>query len=347
MVFDIGVQVSNIPAVASDRNPDLWLSCHGYESRSVKHLELLDPPVDRKLSFGFEFPGPDDSEDIAARLAAERVALEGAGFDIRIVGDTEFEEQVRHEFSDIARATVRPLIVADISSMNRSRIAGLIHLCAGGPFAGNCDLELVYFPSTFESHKHPYEPLESFGPVHDEFAGWPADQEMPLALLIGLGTEPRRADGIVETVEPDILGLFEPHGDEHEFLDDVRTENRRVREVAGAPTPYWVRDPQATFQMLRSSVELLSRRAQVIIVPLGPKVFCAIAVGVATSLGPEVGVWKASAGRGVRPINVQGADEPVIARMSFSRTGPRRDDMTATSGRLETELTEPPPQANL
>ncbi len=308
--------VTNLAPWVDHAGADLWISCHGYESRSTKHLEFTSVPAQLRISFGFEFPDVQEDAEVASRLAEARDRLVHAGFKVIVAGDAEFERIVNDELQRLD-FTSPPRVVADISSMNRSRIASLVLACSSRNLPHGCDLDLLYFPSTFASHKHAYEPLEIFGPVHETLAGWPSDPDFPLALIVGLGTEPRRADGIVETIEPAILSLFEPFGDEPDYSADIQRENRRVLEVGGEPTPYAIRDPQQTFSALLTSVERLSERARVIIVPLGPKVFCALAVGVALALGPEVGVWKASAGRGVQSVNVTAAGSPVIARLSF------------------------------
>jgi len=309
--------ITNSQLWGSGANVSLWISCHGFEARSTRHLHLPRVSARRMISFGFGFPSTDEHPELADRLEHARDDLSRAGFELLVTNDGEYERIVKDALDQLS-SSERPLVVADISSMNRTRIASLMLACASQKLPYGCDLEVVYFPSTFASHKHGYEPLETFSPSHDLIAGWPSDPDLPLALILGLGTEPRRAEGIVETVEPDILGLFEPVGDEEEYSADVHRENRRVLEVGGESTPYLVRDPELTFLALSASVERLAERARIIIVPLGPKIFAAIAVCVAVAFGAEIGVWKASAGAGVQPINVEGSDVPVVARFAFN-----------------------------
>lgn len=310
-----GVDVVECPPL--DAPPDLFVSCHGYESRSVKHLQVAMLRSARAVSFGFEFPGPDDGIETTERLEAERRSLLEAGHEVLIVDDELFEARLRDEVFAAGKGVARPHIVADISSMNRTRIGALVLACASTSFEGGCDLDIMYFPSTFKSHKHDYEALEYFGPLHERVAGWASDSEYPLALIVGLGTEPRRAEGIVETVEPDILCLLEPIGDEPEFLDDVRAENRRLLDVGGEPIPYAIRDPLRAHGLLHAAVARLSERARVIVVPLGPKMLVPLAMCVSLQLGPQVGVWRASAGRGVQPVDVQASLPAVTVRLSF------------------------------
>src|SRR5205823_1514111 len=136
-------------------------------------------------------------------------------------------------------------------------------------------------------------PLETLGPIHNDVAGWPLEPDLPLALVLALGTEPRRADGLVETLEPDILSVFVPIGDEPDFNAEVHNENRRVLEVGGEPVKYDLRDPISAHGSLLATIERLSQRARVIIVPLGPKIFSALALNAAIAVGAEIGVWRA------------------------------------------------------
>lgn len=298
------------------RHAHLWLSCHGYESRSIQHLDLGVAGADSKLSVGFDLPEVDHGGKVRSKLRSKQQRLKDAGFEVLITDDDGFDNLVQSRIKGLVTEE-HPHVVADISSMNRTRIASLLLACASTQFPGGCDLDLLYFPATFASHKHGYEPLESFSPVHERVAGWPLEPDFPLALVMGLGTEPRRADGIVESMEPDILGVFEPVGDESEFSEDLRKENRRVLEVAGEPIRYDVRDPESLYRQLVSTVERLSQRARVIIVPLGPKLFTAMAINAALKTGPQVGVWKASAGSGVQPIDVHGSRSAVLTSLEF------------------------------
>ena len=217
--MSLQVSVCDPSFLEGEATSSLWLSCHGYDSRSVLHLDVIPTVAPRRLSLGFDFPDPEgDEENAAFRLLDAHARLRDGNFDVRIVDDVEFEQIVSTEILSLNNGKERPLVTADVSSMNRTRIASLILACASGQMSRGCgSSDLVYFPSTFLSHKHPYEPLEFFRPGHAISPAGPRIRSCQLALIVGLGTEPRRADGIVETVEPDILGIFEPFGDEPSF----------------------------------------------------------------------------------------------------------------------------------
>ena len=301
-------------------SPDLsygfWLSCHGYESRSVAHLDLLSLKADRRLSPGFEFPNASEDSETSRRVALSRKRLQQAGYRTPVVNDEGFESSIRDELSRLDSLSSQT-VAADISSMSRSRISALLiafaeHLRTNP----RSYLDLLYFPASFNTHKHGFEPLESLGPCHPHLSGWPADADLPLALLLGLGTEPRRADGVVEILEPDILALYLPLGDEPEYSHELQKENRRVLSVGGEPTRYSLRDPSALYLSLLATGERLVERSRLVMVPLGPKLFTAVSVAAALSLGPEVGVWKASSGSGVEMVDVQARGKPVVLRVS-------------------------------
>lgn len=311
--------VSNSHVWSPGDSADLWISCNGYESRSIQHLGL--PPLDcaSRLSVGYRFPSRETAAPSAIldRIDRARVALSAAGFQVAILDDDEFDGLVRDSLNRAwsSRPSIR--VVVDISSMNRSRIASVVLACGETLATQSCQLDVVYFPSTFASHRHGYEPLSSFGPVHTRLAGWPRDPDLPLALVMTLGTEPRRADGLVELLEPQVLAALLPHGIEGEFDEEIVRTNERVLEVANAPLPINLLDPEETFRTLVHTVESLRHAARVLIVPLGPKLLVPLAVNAALRTGEEVGVWKASAGSRVEPIDVHGADVPVVLRLEF------------------------------
>ena len=299
-----------------DSSYGCWLSSHGYESRSVAHLDLLALSADRRISPGFEFPVATEDSEPSRRVAFARQRLQEAGYETPVVNDEAFESVVRHELSQLESASSRTM-VADISSMSRSRISALlIAFSEHSVIDPTCYLDLIYFPASFNSHKHEFEPLESFGPCHAQLSGWPADADLPLAVLLGLGTEPRRADGVVEMLEPDILALYMPVGDEAEYVVELQKENRRVLSVGGQATRYTLRDPGSLFLSLVATGEHLVERSRLVLVPLGPKIFTALSIVAALSIGPEIGVWKASSGRGVGMVDAKASGEPVVFRVA-------------------------------
>src|SRR4051812_29942014 len=97
---------------------DLWLSCHGYESRSIAHLEHLRLTVDRKRTFGFDFPNEHADADVRKRIAVAHDKLREASFDPVQTDDDGFEAYVKAELS-LLPSHRKCRIVADISSMNR------------------------------------------------------------------------------------------------------------------------------------------------------------------------------------------------------------------------------------
>jgi hypothetical protein len=298
----------------------LWVSCHGYESRSTAHLDRANVAAPRRVSYGFPFPSTSDGTEAAERIFIARRRLADAGFEVPVVEDREFERSIQENLAELPQAA-RNYLVADISSMSRARMSALLLAVVERRFDHDCELDLIYFPGLFSTHKHQYEPLEHFGPAHPKLSGWPADPDLPLSVVLGLGTEPRRADGIVEMLEPDILALYMPVGDEPEYQEDIRRENRRVLEVGGEPILYSLREPADLFASLVATGSRLAQRSRVVFVPLGPKIFTAVTIAAAMALGREVGVWKASAGRGVEPVDVHAADTPVVMRVVVTGAG--------------------------
>ncbi|WP_200227298.1 hypothetical protein [Rubrivivax gelatinosus] len=298
-----------------------WLSCHGYESRSVAHLDMLEFNAQRRVSLGFNFPAASEDNEASKRVALARRRLGEAGYETPVVDDVAFEAIVRSELSKLTELSGQS-VAADISSMSRSRIAALvISFFEHSRHKSPRYLDLFYFPASFDSHKHDFEPLESFGPCHAYLSGWPADPDLPLAAVMGLGTEPRRADGVVEMLEPDILALYLPQGDQAEYTVELQKENRRVLSVGGEPSYYSLRDPESLYLSLLATGERLAERSRLIFVPLGPKLFSALCVTAALSIGPEVGVWKASSGRGVGLVDAQALGDPIIVRITSSVLG--------------------------
>src|SRR6266540_759700 len=101
----------------------LWISCHGYESRSIAHLKLLPVAGCRRVSVGFLTAGQDASAEQLDAIQVRRASLQHNGFRTPVVDDAGFEQIVKQELFDTRSRNCR--VIADISSMSRSRIASL------------------------------------------------------------------------------------------------------------------------------------------------------------------------------------------------------------------------------
>lgn len=90
----IEVLVKQVEKLETD-SESLWISCHGYESRSCQHLDKnLSEGDFRKFSYGFDFPKPGDNPVVDQRLEEHETRLRTAGFATQVCNDFDFDQEV-------------------------------------------------------------------------------------------------------------------------------------------------------------------------------------------------------------------------------------------------------------
>jgi hypothetical protein len=191
-------------------------------------------------------------------------------------------------------------VLVDITTMNRVRIALSVEMLnrTSDNFRfvyGYCFSK--YVPPLSEDA---YCSLASHGPVSRYFSGTTVDVDQPLAMVVGLGYEAGRAIGITEANDPSRVHLFVPHGGLGRFDKDVRIKNADLlamqKNDSGYVHGYDVNEFDIVFEKLESLISgLVGSGYRVVIVPMGPKIFCLASLLVA-SVHREVSIWRASSG---------------------------------------------------
>jgi hypothetical protein len=190
-------------------------------------------------------------------------------------------------------------LAADISSMTRQRVAHLMQTCLVQlpTLTGrDCQLTLLYAPAHYSPAVGTEGPIRVSEPIRG-FEGWAIEPEKPSVCVIGLGFEHQLALAAIEQLEPAETWLFLPEGVDERYdaqllacnsylLNDV-PPHRVIR--------YDVESPYVTYLRLESLLAELSVDSRPVVVPLGPKVFAALALTSALTHQPEITVWRLSA----------------------------------------------------
>jgi len=183
----------------------------------------------------------------------------------------------------------------DVSSLSRKLIAA--SLLAILSSIEDVVVVLLYAPAKYEKPTMDVEgPIVKFGAVAQELAGLSEEVGRGTAAIIGLGYEPELALATYEGLEPTTHWLAVPFGVDQAFDRSVQEANAFLLEVSGDRTvSYDVLRPFETFVRMESLVDGLRRQRNVILCPLGPKIFAAVAMVVGIVHWPNVGVWRVSA----------------------------------------------------
>ena len=188
-------------------------------------------------------------------------------------------------------------ILIDISSCSRSVMAKLL-LAISDTLPGRTEIVCAYALSEFETPPDGELPSHISEPVVGDLSGWSDDLSKPPCAVIALGFEPGRALGCMDYLEIPEVRLFMPHGVDQRFEHAVCEANAVLIAEAGGQSvlPYQILDPAATYEKMESLIYGLLTRFRPVIIPLGPKIFAALAIILALRMLPRICVWRTSSG---------------------------------------------------
>ncbi len=272
---------------------------------------------------------------IAKRSACHVDALIGLGFPERHViaydNNAEWAKAAASEFHELDDDAFRdwasnfPLPMAgrvgiDVSSFSRDRIGALIkRLFTWTGEAGEREFVILYSPGRF-SRRALRAARVNLGSAEllPGYEGMVVDPELALTAIVGLGYEPGRALGAIEVLEASLATAFLPIGIDPEYEIHVRRANEALLKSDGVVVqlPYRVLDPSTLFEEIARLIVGTSRTGRCVLVPLGPKIFAAVACVAALDVVPQTPVWRVSGGQSELPID-SAPEGPIVAvRMS-------------------------------
>jgi len=274
----------------ADSATDIFVGCVGYEDRSTYLLrtDFQDPNICHLL---FDYKAKDPRG--IGLFSYEKNLETASSVSPNLIGDfSKFLDRISVEIS--SREDVK--VVVDITSFDRARLAKLLLLLFHVSKSIG-QVRLIYCPRIFEPFDViRFDVVQSFGPVLPEFFGSADGFEKPLSLILGAGYEYGKAVGAIDTLEPDHIYCFRPTGTDPRFDDHIDQANVNFGFMDNPKNifKYDLNDAVALYGNLRGLVEYESVERSVLLLPLGPKLFAAISLLVATVLHPTVMVWRHS-----------------------------------------------------
>lgn len=279
------MKIDVINYIASDEAEfDLLIFAVGYEARARHVAETYAPRS--KIIMGYRFPeghifsfdkNMEFLERVNGLLLQSSDSIESI---LRIQGADSFHNR---------------RICLDVSSLNRGAMSALLgELLASSYFSG-CSLSILYAVAEFTIPTYAEVDFLDFGPL-EGFEGWTANPEKPTTLILGLGYEADHAIGALEYLDPSAAFAFFPDGHDTKFANEVQKANGTFFDVLGMErvVRYPVLSPYQTFWQMRSLILSLRSVSRVVLVPMGPKIFCSLCLICQKVLGEEISVWRAS-----------------------------------------------------
>lgn len=281
---------------------DLLVAALGYESRAISVASELARFCRRCIAIGFSR----NNEELSYP-ANKSWFIENKAQVFDKIEDEDFADKLTSELAQVvSRSKVVSRIAIDISCLNRYRLACAFAILIPMLLERRILVDVWYSLASFQPPR--VQPIrnEVVGPIHAEFAGWFSDPGRPLAMIAGLGYEQGKIMGATEYLQASRVIAFSPISPIAEYEGHVETANRTLLRELGERDVirYLVSDPARTLAILDSSIRGLEETHNVVILPLGPKIFTVSAL-LAQRYHSEASVWRVSSGRHDAPRDIK------------------------------------------
>lgn len=276
------------PIPVANNDGSLLVGCIGYEDRSTY---LLRTTPERASNVFFDYRALDSTGKGICSYDSNRETMEKYG----AISDSDFEVflvELENEISRMKGAHVD----FDITSFDREKI-GRIILKLFSLREGVSSVTFVYAPRIFMPFDiYKFDVVQSFGPALPEFFGTADGFNKPLTLILGAGYEYGKAVGAIDTLEPDHIFCFRPTGTNPLFDHHIDLANVDFSFIENKENifSYDLNDAFRLYHSLRTLVSYEMVDQNVLLLPLGPKLFAAISMLIATVFHPNVMVWRHS-----------------------------------------------------
>ena len=176
----------------------------------------------------------------------------------------------------------------------------------------------TYTPSKYSEPLEP-KPNSDIAPLPGKFVV-PTDK--PKALIVCLGYEKNKAEGIIEHLDPKYCHIFytKPSLDPLFSKKVEENNNTIINERRDQVTTYAFDDLVSLERNLNVLYQILKRDYSIIIAPLGPKPFALVSMVMAAKY-PEIDIWRVGSGYDINEYDREALDTDsfVINDVYFSQ----------------------------
>ena len=185
------------------------------------------------------------------------------------------------------------------------------------------EVYFIYTPSTHEEPKKPKSNSE-IAPLPGKYVV-PTDK--PKALIVCLGYENRKAEGIIEHLDPKKCFLFytKPALDEN-FVTHLESSNSNILKGGNNVITFPFNNLIQLERELTSIYYLLKDDYSIIIAPLGPKPFTFMSMLLSIKY-PDIDIWRVGSGSDINEYERRPLDNNtfIISQVIFEK-GHRKND---------------------
>jgi hypothetical protein len=288
----------------SGKKFDVGLFSLSYESRARAFVERSDVSFGRGCAIGYDFHH-------VFSYYKNKDFYEGLNFDVFEIPDEDLCGVMSDILSGFSDKEID--VFFDISSMSRHRIS-VILICLLENLKKGSTISVAYTPAKYSPPPERCPPVKYIGPICEELTGALGDLEKPAACIISLGYEENKALGAVNSIDPADCWLFVPVSREEPFKEKVLANNASLIGMCGGGRTLFceIDDPSSMYRDMKSLLKGVLRDFRPIFLPLGPKIFTAVAVVLAHEFSPHVPVWRVSSGDKEEPVDREPDDYSIV-----------------------------------
>lgn len=274
----------------SQREPEYNLSLFalGYESRSIHVPKRVISKSEKSIAIGYVFHNK-FSYDVNKKF------YKNSKVDYHNIEESKLTKLFNDEILRFISTEEATNVLIDITSMSRHRFTLLIWLLLK-QLKKQSILTIKYAVSKFLPPPEHTPPVKMIEPIISDLAGIPGDLNLPTSCIVGLGYEKSKALGAVNYIDPGESWLLIPISSETEFKSHVLKNNKGLLdEVSDQQVIYYnVHKPIALYSDLKSLIIGIKPTKRPMILPLGPKILCAVSAILGYELQPNLPVWRVS-----------------------------------------------------
>ncbi len=311
MEFQSAQQIS--PDILQSTEYDLFILGSGYEQRCTYLLKNFEIKAKVKIALAFE-----EKAGEPGRRQNDSFLLNNGFQFIKISGENEFnlEPFIAESLNNKDKEHIN--ILVDYSSMTKKWYAGIINCILLNKV--NIDYITVHFSYTPALYNEPKKsrPIK----VHNFISiptNYNAVEEKPVALILGLGLDSARAKYIIKEVKPaKTFIIYADPAKEVKYVEKVFKNNQEIIEEADIRNivSYPLHDMDKTDETLTNLCLSLRGKYNLIIAPLGPKVFSLLSLLLASRY-PDIKVLRVSSGSNAPVYERIPVGKPFIYSVEF------------------------------
>ncbi|GIC75628.1 hypothetical protein [Moritella sp. F3] len=268
---------------------DLAIYGLGYESRSTSAFKNFSTKSARNIVIGYE------TNKTAIKYHENKVYFEESEAELFENNCDLIVDTVKRIVLETLQKIDEPRIFLDITVMSRHRLASILFNLLN-VLPKSSKITICYNLSYYVDPPEGIQPVKKLGPIIEELGGDLGNLSMPTSVVFGLGYEEHKALGVYNYYDADFSYAFVPKNQYSDFEQTVRLNNAPLLDAVQDRNTftYDVTNPYTTYIDLKSLIVSLSDVSRTILVPLGPKIFAAIAVILGQEFHPKLPIWRVS-----------------------------------------------------